>query len=267
MSWQDKISEYCAEYNIPLDYLAETLSEPKVVPMVRGKAFEFSVMLALRKILREEVWLVDKPTVNAQLGFHDTDVRVQHKPTRKSLRIECKLADKESYRLFPNGQSKIQVKCMRSRTLGVEMVKELAPKLKVSNTQLTVHNDQYRVGDFDIVITSLGNTFYRTSVDGKFIWSPTANEIVFLKQITNSHVEDDLKQLAFERMYVAKAENLVVNPLNAVECTRRKCQRKKSCGFIPNYPVIEFSPATAQPISRWLPVEKIEDLLLSFVSK
>lgn len=42
--WQQKIEEYCEKYNIPISYLAETLLEPKVVPMIRGKGFEFSAM-------------------------------------------------------------------------------------------------------------------------------------------------------------------------------------------------------------------------------
>ncbi len=46
-SWEEKVKEYCEKYNIPVLYLAETLYEPKVVPMIRGKAFEFSVMMAL----------------------------------------------------------------------------------------------------------------------------------------------------------------------------------------------------------------------------
>ncbi|PIW74711.1 MAG: restriction endonuclease, partial [Candidatus Portnoybacteria bacterium CG_4_8_14_3_um_filter_44_15] len=50
-NWDKKVKEYCEKYNIPIFYLAETLYEPKVVPMIRGKAFEFSVMMALQEIL------------------------------------------------------------------------------------------------------------------------------------------------------------------------------------------------------------------------
>ena len=86
-SWKEKVKEYCEKYSIPVLYLAETLYEPKVVPMIRGKAFEFSVMIALQEILSKDEWLVDKPMMNAQIGFHDIDVRVLHKPTNKIVRV------------------------------------------------------------------------------------------------------------------------------------------------------------------------------------
>ena len=75
IDWKQKVEDYCKKYNIPVFYLAETLYEPKVVPMIRGKAFEFSVMMALQEILPKDKWLVDKPMMNAQIGFHDIDVR------------------------------------------------------------------------------------------------------------------------------------------------------------------------------------------------
>src|SRR3989344_739634 len=99
-NWTEKVKEFCEKYNIPIFYLAETLYEPKVVPMIRGKAFEFSVMMALQEVLPKSEWLVDKPMMNAQTGLHDVDVRVFHKPTGKVIRVECKLAKKGGYRLF-----------------------------------------------------------------------------------------------------------------------------------------------------------------------
>ncbi len=55
--WKEKVLEFCDKYNIPLLYLAETMYEPKVVPMIRGKAFEFSVMMALQEILPKDDWI------------------------------------------------------------------------------------------------------------------------------------------------------------------------------------------------------------------
>jgi len=121
-TWKKKVKEYCEKYNIPLIYLAEILFEPKVVPMIRGKAFEFSIMLILQKILPGSEWIVDKQMMNAQIGFHDIDVRVLHRPTNKVVRVECKLAKKGGFRLFKDGHSEIRVKCMRSRTLGTAKV-------------------------------------------------------------------------------------------------------------------------------------------------
>jgi hypothetical protein len=44
MTWIQSLINYCQEYNIPIEYLGDTLYDPKVVPMIRGKAFEFSVL-------------------------------------------------------------------------------------------------------------------------------------------------------------------------------------------------------------------------------
>ena len=128
--WQQKVEEYCEKYNIPLLYLADTMYEPKVVPMIRGKAFEFSVVMVLQRILPKNEWKVSKATMNEEISFHDTDIKVLHKRTGKLVRVECKLAKKEGYRLYATGDSEIRVKCMRSRTLGDAKVKELAPQAR-----------------------------------------------------------------------------------------------------------------------------------------
>src|SRR3989338_6697920 len=183
-NWEQKVEEYCKKYNIPVLYLAETLYEPKVVPMIRGKAFEFSVMMTLQEILPRDEWQVDKPMMNAQIGFHDVDVRVIHKPTKEVVRVECKLAKKGGYRLFTDGHSEIRVKCMRSRTLGLTKVKELAPKFGVSEKVLAVHNDQYLSADFDLVISSIANAFYSTDKKtGYFEWNPPLSGENFLRKI------------------------------------------------------------------------------------
>src|SRR3989338_8305939 len=201
--WEEKVKEYCEKYNIPLLYLVETLYEPKVVPMIRGKAFEFSVMMALQNILPKDEWQVDKQAMNAQIGFHDVDVRIVHKPTKKTIRIECKLAKKGGYRMFSDGHSEIRVKCMRSRTLGLAKVKELAPKLGIGEKVLAVHNDQYLPADFDVVISSIGNAFYATDkTTGFFEWKPTKAGADFLERIGFTNKED-LRSFAFKTMFVA----------------------------------------------------------------
>jgi len=253
--WQEKVRDYCEKYNIPLFYLAETLYEPKVVPMIRGKAFEFSVMMALRDVLPEKEWEVDKPMMNAQIGFHDIDVRVTHKATKKVIRIECKLAKKGGFRSFSDGHNEIRVKCMRSRTLGPSKVKELAPKLGVSEKVLAIHNDQYLPSDFDVVITSIGNAFYDTDKKtGFFEWKPTKAGEDFLESIGGAFTSTELRDFAFSSMYIAKSSDLTINN-NGVICTRGKCKNKKSCGFIPNYPVISFAPKKKSPSSGWVPLQ------------
>ena len=255
-NWKDKIEQYCIKYNIPTTYIAETMYEPKVIPMIRGKAFEFSVMLVLQEILDKDKWEISKPTMNAQLGFHDIDVRALYRPTNKVVRIECKLSKKEGYRLFADGHSEIRVKCMRSRTLGKAKVKELAPKLGISEKTLSIHNDQYLPADFDVVITSIGNAFYGTNEKtGLFEWEPTDDGKVFLQKLCGS-AGVGLKDFAFNQLFMAYTQDLAIGHSSGVVCTRGKCSNKKNCGFVPNYPVINFNSATNRPTNGWIPIEE-----------
>lgn len=264
-NWQQKVEEYCKKYNIPISYIAETLYEPKVVPMIRGKGFEFSVMITLQQILPENEWKVSKVTLLEERGFHDIDIRVLHKRTGKVIRVECKLAKKEGYRLYADGHSEIRVKCMRSRTLGAAKVKELAPKLGVDEQVLLIHNDQYVSADFDVVVTSIGNAFYRTDKKtGLFEWSPKKAEEEFLLKLKPSS-EESLKDFAFHRMYVARTEDLAAKPNTGVVCTRGKCKNKTGCGFIPNYPIIRFDATTTKPINGWVPIEECPNLFKRFI--
>ena len=263
-SWEEKVKDYCEKYNIPVLYLAETLYEPKVVPMIRGKAFEILVMMALREVLPKDKWQVDKPMMNAQIGFHDIDVRVLHKPTGKVIRVECKLAKKGGYRLFADGHNEIRVKCMRSRTLGPAKVKGLAPKFGISEKVLAIHNDQYLPADFDIVISSIGNAFYTTDKKtGYFEWNPSQEGKDFLYKI-GAKEKSGLQDFAFKTLYVAKTSDLKIGN-NGVICTRAKCKNKKACGFIPNYPVINLNKKTNKSTNGWVPIEKSLSLFEDFV--
>ena len=49
------------------------------------------------------------------------------------------------------------------------MVKKLAPVMGIPEEQLQVHNDQYTPDSFDFIITSIGNAFYETDAEGKFV--------------------------------------------------------------------------------------------------
>lgn len=263
--WTNKVKEFCEKYNIPLFYLADTLYEPKVVPMIRGKAFEFSAMTALQHILPEKEWVVDKTPMNAQIGYHDIDVRVIHKATKKVVRVECKLSKKGGYRLFSDGHSEIRVKCMRSRTLGPSKVKELAPKLRVDVKSLTIHNDQYLPADFDVVITSIGNAFYKTDLKtSMFEWKPTKQQEEFLKKLSSSK-SSNLKDVAFSKLFIARTSDLTISRSSRVVCTRSKCKNKHNCGFIPNYPIIYFNSRTNQPNNGWVTLEDSLGVFESFL--
>lgn len=270
MTWIQALINYCQEYNIPIEYLGNTLYDPKVVPMIRGKAFEFSVATVLTEILDKAEWEVDKPLTNAQLGVHDADVRIKHISTNKIITVECKLAKNKSYGVikkhtFPEKMvSKIAVKCMRSRTLGSEMVEKLAPIVGVDKELLAIHNDQYLPKNFDLVVTSIGNAFYRTNKEtSRFEWKPTDNEIKFLESINDTIM--NLKDFAFSRMYIAKSWDLIVSPQTGITCTRKKC-KSTDCGFIPNYPLICFEHGNKVPIARWVPIENSEPLFRQFIS-
>lgn len=263
-TWIEKLESFCEQYSIPIEYLAETLNEPKVIPMVRGKAFEFSAYEKLLHTLNEQTWLVEKPAMNAQFGFHDEDVRVTHRATNIRISIECKLAAKGRFKKLRDGSHEIGVKCMRSRTLGASKVQVLAPKLGISIERLTKHNDQYVPSDFDVVLTSIGNAFYETEEE-KFQWSPPEDAVVFLKSLFNTEDINLLKHLAFEKMFIAKSKDLTIHSDNAHTCTRRGCDEITNCGFIPNYPIIKFPPNTNNPNGAWTDLENSEMVFDSII--
>lgn len=262
MSWQGEVEQYCHKYNIPIQHLADILSEPKVVPMIRGKAFEFVAMEMLQKVLPANEWKISKATIEEE-SFHDTDIRVLHKRTGKVIRVECKLAKKEGYRRFADGHSEIRVKCMRSRTLGIAKVEELAPKLGVASQVLLMHNDQYLPADFDVVVTSIGNAFYRTET-GLYEWKPEPTEEEFLRNLNNANVQN-LKDFAFHRLYVARTADIAARTNSGVKCSRGKCNNPSNCGFVPNYPVIRFDASTGKPTNGWVPIEDSADLFKRFI--
>ena len=153
---------------------------------------------------------------------------------------------------------------MRSRTLGPAKVKELAPKLGLSEKVLAIHNDQYLPADFDIVISSIGNAFYVTDKKTKkFEWKPTELEKNFLEKIGFTGKEN-LKDFTFKTIFVAKGSDLAINN-NQIICTRGLCKNKKACGFIPNYPIINFDKKTNKPMNKWVPIQQTLSLFESIV--
>jgi hypothetical protein len=63
-------------------------------------------------------------------------------------------------------------------------------------------------------------------------------------------------------MYITSAKNLAVGyGFNA--CTKKKCNSKADCGFIPNYPPINFNGETLLPTNGWFPIEDAEEFILS----
>ena len=258
--------DFCESYNIPFNHLGEVLKDPKVIPMIRGKAFEFSVNDYLNNLLDSSTWKITKPYLNPQLNRHDQDVLIEHIPTGKLISVECKLAAKGGYS-EKEKMSVFRIKCMRSRTLGAELVKKLSALRNLDEAQLGTHNDQYLPTDFDLVITSLANAFYATNDEGIFIWKPSKKGQEFLnKKFGKGLTDTEYQNKAFADMYVAKSTDLVILENSGITCTRKKCSDKNKCGFIPNYPLIKFSDNDPiNPINKWVHINEIEKLLNDFL--
>jgi hypothetical protein len=257
MDWINKVRTFCEFYNIDIEYLVDTLYEPKVIPMIRGKAFEFTMLSMLTMILPEEEFEVSKSPMNAQLGSHDVDVAVYHRPTDVKMSVECKLAGKGKYRYEKNEDKHVlQVKCMRSRTLGDTMLDQQSTKLVLNRALLKVHNDSYLPSDFDVVFTSIGNAFYITNKDGIFEWGPKENGKIFLRNLTQTQKDEDLQDAAFTSMYVAVSHDLAILEDNENKCGRKKCTSKENCGFIPNYPLMVFKGQNRTPEHPWYPLKE-----------
>ena len=120
------------------------------------------------------------------------------------------------------------------------------------------------------MITSIGNAFYITDEEsGLYVWKPTKKGLEFLNNLKSLDRKQEykaLKDFAFNRMYVAKSEDMAVNKRNKVRCTRRKCKKNESCGFIPNYPAIIFDNV-GKPINNWVGIEDSLPIFQSFIEK
>jgi hypothetical protein len=264
--WQEALIKYCRDFNIPIDYLSDILRDSKVNPMIRGKGFEFSTLIAFQNILKPEVWEVSKPNMNAQAMQHDVDILVKHIGSGKTISVECKLSKKDSFRISKIGEITAAVKCMRSRTLGQEIIAERAPLMGVTVEQLNAHKDNYLTSDFDVVASSFGNAFYTTDKEnGEYIWSPDASHRDVVEKILQNQ-KVDLKKAAFDYILVAKASDL--SPAAGfTPCARKTCKHKDSCAFIPNYPVVKFDSSSGAPIKPWNSLKALEDVLLDVLSK
>lgn len=265
-TWQEALIQYCVDFNIPIDYLSDILRDSKVNPMIRGKGFEFSTLVAFQNILSSKVWEVNKPTMNANAMRHDVDILVKHIPSGKTISVECKLSKKDSFRISKTGEISAAVKCMRSRTLGQAIIADRAPIMGVTVKQLNAHKDNYLTTDFDVVASSFGNAFYTTDKEsGNYIWTPdTVHQEVINKILQSPNV--DLKQAAFDYILVAKAKDL--SPAAGYKpCARKTCKHRDSCVFIPNYPVVKFDSSSGEPLKPWNSLKTLQDLLLGVLSE
>ena len=254
LTWIEKLEIFGDRYNLNIEYLVEILDDPKVIPMIRGKSFEFTVQSYLSEILSSQ-YQVTNPRLNPQAGFKDVDVCIIDTITQKRYSVECKLSKKGGFHC-KKGNPFIEIKCMRSRTLGEEAARQKSVLTGIPANLLMIHNDQYTSSDFDIVITSIANAFYVTDYQGLFMWKPSQDGEEFLHRLSINNQKD-----AFFKMYIAKSKDLEANQFNRIECSRKRCG-DLNCNFIPNYPKIYFDAETGEPIFPWLSINQIETILI-----
>ena len=230
-----KIEEYCERYDIPIEYLTEVISDLKVIPMIRGKGFEFTISMKLREYLSSNAWSVENLNINAQQGIHDIDVSVKRLRDNREIRVECKLSKNNSFR--NNGS--FRVKCMRSRTFSDNPAAiRMAGAYGIRKNLLLMHADSYRATDFDFVFSTLGNSFWRT-INGLYTFAGTRTQYGILHDLFPHDFTsfENFKSDSFNFIIYAKASDLTCSPSNP--CNRRRCIANGSnsnCGFIPNYP-------------------------------
>lgn len=241
-----KSKDYCTYYNLPFSHLVEIMSDLKVIPMLRGKGFEYIVSDKLIDMLSSSNWEVSNPNINAQSEIHDVDVFIHRRRDNREVRIECKLSKKDSFRIN-NSNPEFSVKCMRSRTISDnDMATRMAERYSVSREQILFHADNYRDDDFNFVITSMGNAFWVTE-DKRYTFGGTNDDLNELKRLFPTHFSDtnmdDFKQKVFCFLLIARSEEIRVSVENNIRCTRRRCIENgtsTNCGFIPNYPIVNL---------------------------
>ncbi|MHC5595598.1 MAG: hypothetical protein ACYTXC_06470 [Nostoc sp.] len=277
--WINDIRKYCQSLNISINDLYKIVTDLKVSPMIRGKAFEFSTYSRLKQILPGQKWMVTKPMMNAQTGTHDIDIKLEHKDTRKIISIECKLAKKGDFKVLKQNKSGlgqkgdylIPVKCMRSRTTkSNDKALAAANKFNVSLDAFITHSDQYRTSSFHVVATSIGNAFYETGEDEEanisYRFNPTQEGMEFIKKLNPPNLtEAFIQEFVYNKVYLASSFDIAVSHETGIICGRKKCLDKSNCGFIPNYPVINFgnvqnleSTEVPYPKNKWIEIEKCE---------
>ncbi len=279
--WIDDIRKYCRKLNIETKDLYSVLSDPKVSPMIRGKAFEFSLSYRLSQILPSDEWTVSKPTMNAQTNTHDVDVKVLHNVTETVISVECKLAKKGSFRVAKRKDRNrikndyfLEVKCMRSRTtLSDDRVRAGADTLGVTKEAFKIHSDQYRAVNFDIVATSIANAFYKTEEDtGMYIFQPGADAKKLFEKFNPPNDEEALQLFIYNKIYLARSLDLAVTTESGILCGRKKCDDKSNCQFIPNSPLINFGDVESlpqgtipKPQKQWIELKDAEILFRKFL--
>ncbi len=224
--------EYCNTYKVPEEYLMDILIDQKVVPMIRGKATEYSVLLLLQRLLNQHEWSVAKLNLNAQNGIHDEDVTITHQRTGIIIKVECKNATRGSFKYSDRARFSHEpfcsIKCHKSRS-------------DLSKADTT--NDKYLLGDFDVIISNLSNAVIAgATYSENFELLDDERLINRLSQYYNCASDfQSLFDATYNDWRFAMASDIAVN------------------GVIPRTP-----PVLLENDPNWHPISELESYLLTF---
>ncbi|WP_041555306.1 hypothetical protein [Nostoc sp. PCC 7524] len=169
---------------------------------------------------------------------------------------------------------------MRSRTTKTpEKVNIMAQKLGVSPQMFLAHSDQYRVTSFNVVATSIGNAFYQTleDSDGNLMYKfePTEEGMQFINKLNPAATDEEfLQEFVYNKVYLACSLDITVSHTSGVICGKKACLDKYNCGFIPNYPIINFGNIKEladgimpSPINGWIELDKSLDFFENILER
>ena len=228
-----QLYDYCAKYKVPIEKIFQILEDQKVVPMIRGKATEYTVYIKLMEILSDNEWSIVKLNLNAQTNSDDEDICITHKRTGIIIRVESKNASRGSFKSGRNGKKfkepHCTIKCHKSRS---------------SIKKVGKGNDMYSADAFDIIISNLSNSI----IAGK-TYSENFELISDIEclQILSRHYNvpetfDDIFDATYDDWRFAKTSDLAKD------------------NFLPRTP-----PLFLDGDKTWRPIDELEAALLQIV--
>ncbi len=174
------IDEYCETYNISREHLLDTLQDQKVLPIIRGKITEYIGAAVLRQALDSREWLVE---LNLQQGVYD-NISITHRRTGKRLKAETKTALR--------GKFSMGIRSVPAPHFIVRCYKPRSNFLKV-------HDDRYKVGDFDVLLTNVSNSIFRGhSLDRGLPLIRNETPLNWLKTFYGASNDDELRRYSYD---------------------------------------------------------------------
>lgn len=222
---------YCELYNIPIDHFIEIISDQKVVPMIRGKALEYSAYDFLRQNLSSDVWDVIKENLNAQPNSPDEDLKIIHLPSGVNIHIEVKSAVRNSFTL---GSSRHKIKEPHFK------VKSHRSRSNFNN----LANDRYLSSDFDIIISNPSNSLLESGEDFNMVSDVLSK--TFLEDFYNVMGPIEIFKSSCEDIIFVKADDIK--------------EQFKGLNVIPRTPTVRFAN---EP--HWKKIQYIEQTLNEIV--